>query len=168
MRNASNSPPPRPLLLRDHCLCGAQPYFVCLASLSILLPSVPVPHITRRDCGFVYLDSFFDPVLIEKWKLSYNKFLASKEAQDFRYPCQGAGRSESMPPFREPFNSTEIYGDPRLRGTWHALSGDLHVYTCMYTDMRRRRPAARSDWLTLSCMRHRRRPRACFWRLLQA
>lgn len=77
-----------------------------------------------RKCGFVYLDSLYDPDTIKEWKRAYDEFASSERSEHFRYPCQGVGRKELMLPFESPFNDTRIYGDAFLRGVLsHAFKG---------------------------------------------
>lgn len=81
-----------------------------------------------RRCGFVYLDSLYDKKTIESWNEAYQSFMTSDSdtvlREQMRYPCQGKGRHEIMLPFREPFNSSAIYGHPHLRSVLsHSFRG---------------------------------------------
>ena len=77
-----------------------------------------------RDCGFVYLDSFFEPALVKMWHDAYRAFAANRSAsRPFAYPVQGAGRTEHALPFMAPFNSSGLVDDPRLRRIVGAFLG---------------------------------------------
>ena len=66
------------------------------------------------ECGYVYLDNIIPKERVRRLREAYMAFRETDEAADFLYPCQGEGRVEHMLPFREPFNTSEIYADPRL------------------------------------------------------
>jgi len=66
------------------------------------------------ECGYVYLDNLVPKERVARLREAYMDFRQTDEATDFLYPCQGEGRVEHMLPFRAPFNSSDIYADPRL------------------------------------------------------
>ena len=67
------------------------------------------------NCGYVYLDNMFPAAKVEALRQAYVAFRETDEAEQFVYPCQGAGRVEHMLPFRPPFNESDpVYADPRL------------------------------------------------------
>lgn len=71
-------------------------------------------HRALTECGYVYLDNMFDKETVEALREAYVALRESDEGKDMLYPCQGTGRIEHMLPFREPFNNSKIYADPRL------------------------------------------------------
>lgn len=108
--------------------CG-QPSNVIITKEELLAPFGLAPAVRRRaaraikQCGFLYLDEMFSDSVIDRFKDAYDAFKASENQREartgavgpWRYPVQGVGRREYFLPFRHPFNSTQIYGDGRLR-----------------------------------------------------
>ena len=71
--------------------------------------------------SYVYLDNLVPKERVARLREAYEDFRKTDEAAEFLYPCQGEGRVEHMLPFRAPFNSSDIYADPRLM----AVLGDF-------------------------------------------
>jgi len=70
-------------------------------------------RLALKECGFVFLDNLFERSMVEEFSKSYQQLRNGSDSH--RYPCQGEKRHEVLLPFRPPFNSTEIYGDYRIR-----------------------------------------------------
>ena len=108
--------------------CG-QPSNVIITKEELSAPFGLAPAVRRRaaraikQCGFLYLDEMFSNSVIDRFKDAYDDFKAFENQREartgevgpWRYPVQGVGRREYFLPFRHPFNSTQIYGDGRLR-----------------------------------------------------
>ena len=92
--------------------------------------SVILAQESIRRCGFVYLDSLIDKAIVAKWNKSFQNFMKRENGDggDWRYPCQGVGRSEVMLPFESPFNETSMYGNPHLRSILaHSFKGTFKM-----------------------------------------
>jgi hypothetical protein len=68
-----------------------------------------------RECGFVQLTSFFSRDFLRLILADFETFKnVDPNANLFKYPVQGVGRSEYILPFQEPFNTSQVYRDERM------------------------------------------------------
>lgn len=115
--------------LQDFCNNGNN---VVISKENLLknpVESVILAQEALRRCGFVYLDSLYEPDVVANWNKSFKDFMKRENGGgDWRYPCQGVGRSEVMLPFESPFNDTSIYGNPYLRSILaHSFKGTFKM-----------------------------------------
>ena len=115
--------------LQDFCNDGKN---VVISKENLLedpVKSVILAQEALRRCGFVYLDSLYEPDVVANWNRSFKDFMNRENGGgDWRYPCQGIGRSEVMLPFETPFNETSIYGNSYLRSILaHSFKGTFKM-----------------------------------------
>ena len=115
--------------LQDFCNDGKNVVISKSNLESDLVGSVVSANKAIRRCGFVYLDSLYESDVVANWTKSFREFMKRENGGgDWRYPCQGIGRSEVMLPFEEPFNETSIYGNIHLRSILaHAFKGTFKM-----------------------------------------